>query len=120
MSMIAWIVFGLIAGFIGSKIVNKTGEGVLLDIVLGTHAGVPEEHAHIYAVGVRRGGSLVTAKMDEALVPTARTILSDSRTVDVQARGRAYREQGWTRFDQTAPAYTADQVNAERARFERV
>jgi len=35
MSIIAWIVLGLIAGFIGSKIVNRTGEGVLLDIVLG-------------------------------------------------------------------------------------
>lgn len=35
MSIIAWIVLGLIAGFIGSKIVNKSGEGVLLDIVLG-------------------------------------------------------------------------------------
>jgi uncharacterized membrane protein YeaQ/YmgE (transglycosylase-associated protein family) len=35
MSFLAWIVLGLIAGFIGSKIVNKTGEGVLLDIVLG-------------------------------------------------------------------------------------
>jgi uncharacterized membrane protein YeaQ/YmgE (transglycosylase-associated protein family) len=32
---LAWIVLGLIAGFIGSKLVNKTGEGVLLDIVLG-------------------------------------------------------------------------------------
>jgi uncharacterized membrane protein YeaQ/YmgE (transglycosylase-associated protein family) len=35
MSLIAWLVLGLIAGFIGSKIVNKSGEGVLLDIVLG-------------------------------------------------------------------------------------
>ena len=35
MSIIAWLVVGLIAGFIGSKIVNKTGEGVVLDIVLG-------------------------------------------------------------------------------------
>ncbi|HXM99526.1 MAG TPA: GlsB/YeaQ/YmgE family stress response membrane protein [Candidatus Dormibacteraeota bacterium] len=35
MSFLAWIVLGLVAGFIGSKIVNKTGEGVLLDIVLG-------------------------------------------------------------------------------------
>lgn len=35
MSFLAWIVLGLIAGFIGSKIVNKAGEGVLLDIVLG-------------------------------------------------------------------------------------
>ena len=35
MSIIAWLVVGLIAGFIGSKIVNKTGEGLVLDIVLG-------------------------------------------------------------------------------------
>ena len=35
MSVIAWIVLGLISGFIASKIVNKTGEGVVLDIVLG-------------------------------------------------------------------------------------
>lgn len=35
MSILAWIVLGLIAGFVGSKIVNKSGEGVVLDIVLG-------------------------------------------------------------------------------------
>lgn len=35
MSFLAWIVLGLVAGFIGSKIVNKKGEGILLDIVLG-------------------------------------------------------------------------------------
>jgi len=35
MSILAWVVLGLIAGFIGSKLVNKTGESVILDIVLG-------------------------------------------------------------------------------------
>ena len=35
MSILAWIVLGLIAGFIGGKLVNKTGEGVVLDVVLG-------------------------------------------------------------------------------------
>lgn len=35
MSILAWIILGLIAGFIGSKIVNKSGEGVFLDIILG-------------------------------------------------------------------------------------
>jgi len=35
MSIFAWIVLGLIAGFIGSKIVNKRGEGLILDLVLG-------------------------------------------------------------------------------------
>jgi uncharacterized membrane protein YeaQ/YmgE (transglycosylase-associated protein family) len=35
MSFFAWIILGLIAGFIGSKIVNKSGEGLVLDIILG-------------------------------------------------------------------------------------
>ena len=35
MSFLAWIILGLISGFIASKLVNKAGEGVLLDIVLG-------------------------------------------------------------------------------------
>jgi uncharacterized membrane protein YeaQ/YmgE (transglycosylase-associated protein family) len=35
MSLIVWIVFGLISGFIASKLVNRTGEGMLLDILLG-------------------------------------------------------------------------------------
>jgi uncharacterized membrane protein YeaQ/YmgE (transglycosylase-associated protein family) len=35
MSIFAWIILGLIAGFIGSKIVNKRGEGMVLDLVLG-------------------------------------------------------------------------------------
>jgi uncharacterized membrane protein YeaQ/YmgE (transglycosylase-associated protein family) len=35
MSILAWIVLGLLAGFIGSKLVNKTGQGVVLDIILG-------------------------------------------------------------------------------------
>lgn len=35
MSILAWLVLGLIAGFIASKLVNKTGEGLVLDIVLG-------------------------------------------------------------------------------------
>ena len=35
MSIVAWIVLGLISGFIASKLVNKTGDGVVLDIILG-------------------------------------------------------------------------------------
>lgn len=35
MSIIGWIIFGVIAGFIASKIVNKSGEGLIVDLVLG-------------------------------------------------------------------------------------
>jgi len=47
MSLLAWIFLGLIAGFIASKIVNRAGRGVVLDIVLGI-------------VGAVIGGSLFT------------------------------------------------------------
>jgi uncharacterized membrane protein YeaQ/YmgE (transglycosylase-associated protein family) len=40
MSIVSWIVLGLIAGFIGSKLVNKTGEGLILDIALGVVGAV--------------------------------------------------------------------------------
>jgi uncharacterized membrane protein YeaQ/YmgE (transglycosylase-associated protein family) len=40
MGIISWIILGLIAGFIGSKIVNKTGSGLLMDIVLGVVGAV--------------------------------------------------------------------------------
>jgi uncharacterized membrane protein YeaQ/YmgE (transglycosylase-associated protein family) len=48
MSVLAWIILGLIAGFIASKIVNASGQGLLLDIVLGI-------------VGAVVGGYLFTA-----------------------------------------------------------
>ena len=35
MSMLAWIILGLVAGFIASKIVNRHGEGIILDVLLG-------------------------------------------------------------------------------------
>ncbi|HEY1504327.1 MAG TPA: GlsB/YeaQ/YmgE family stress response membrane protein [Stellaceae bacterium] len=35
MSILAWLVLGLIAGFIGSKVVNRRGEGLIRDIILG-------------------------------------------------------------------------------------
>lgn len=35
MSLIAWLVVGLIAGFLASKVVNRTGSGIIMDIVLG-------------------------------------------------------------------------------------
>jgi len=35
MSWLAWIILGLLAGFIGSKLVNKRGEGLIVDILLG-------------------------------------------------------------------------------------
>lgn len=40
MSFLGWIVLGLISGFIASKLVNKSGEGIVLDIILGVVGAV--------------------------------------------------------------------------------
>lgn len=81
------------------------------------NAGHDEDDAHVYAEGVRRGGSLVSAKVPDELVSEAEAVLERNRSVDAQSRGASYRESGWTSFDDSAPAYTADQVHEERARY---
>jgi hypothetical protein len=79
--------------------------------------GVPEDEAHVYAEGIRRGGSVVTARVDEAKVPQAQSILDRSRPIDIASRRALYAEEGWTRFDETAEPYTPEQIEAERQRY---
>lgn len=81
-----------------------------------TDDGVNEDDAHVYAEGVRRGGTLVTARVEDDLVPTARAILS-SGSVDIARRREIYAEEGWTGFDDSRPDYTADEIEAERQRL---
>lgn len=40
MGILSWLVVGLVAGFIGSKVVNRTGEGLVRDIILGVLGAV--------------------------------------------------------------------------------
>ena len=84
-----------------------------------TESGVPEEHAHVYAEGVRRGGTLVTARVDESLYPEAEAVLRKSNWVDPAARRAAYTEQGWTRFDETLDPYGPAEIEQERLRYRR-
>ncbi|TPG14690.1 hypothetical protein EAH87_16395 [Sphingomonas koreensis] len=103
-------------GALGGAAVGGAAGGLVGGL---THAGVPEDDAHVYAEGVRRGGSLVTAKVEDALLGVATPILHDDRAVDVTTRRRDYQLGGWSRFDDTAPEYSADQVRDERARYPR-
>lgn len=82
-----------------------------------TKVGVPERDAHFYAEGVRRGGTLVTASVEDSRASAAREILQRYKWVDPDVRGAAYRESGWNSFDESAPPYTPEQVAAERARY---
>ena len=107
-----WLVAAL-AGAAGGAAVGGAGGG-LIGAMIGN--GVAEQDAHVYAEGVRRGGTLVTARVEESLVPTAEAILQKYREVDPRSRGRTYRAGGWTRFDENAPAYTEEQLEEERRR----
>lgn len=66
---------------------------------------------------MRRGGTLVTARVDDARETEVRSILLRHQAVDVSRRGQVYRNSGWSSFDAKAPAYTADEVERERARY---
>lgn len=85
--------------------------GALVDL------GVPEEEAGYYAEGVRRGGALVTAHVDDARVSDARRILQSYNPVNIKERAEAWKSAGWTGYSKDAKPYTAEQVKAERARY---
>ncbi|OAN57186.1 general stress protein [Sphingomonas sp. TDK1] len=80
------------------------------------NAGESEADAHVYSEGVRRGGTLVSARVSDELAPRAESVLN-GRGVDAATRGAAYRQSGWTAFDDKAPAYTRDEIERERAAY---
>jgi uncharacterized protein (TIGR02271 family) len=81
-----------------------------------TQAGVSEEDAHVYAEGVRRGGTLVTARVPDNDRSRLQGIL-DRSGVDIGRRREAYRQSGWNQFDEKSQPYTPDQVRRERQQY---
>jgi len=82
-----------------------------------TQAGVSEEDAHVYAEGVRRGGTLVTARVDDRSAAQLEATLERSalRTSDLRS---IYGKSGWKTFDPAAKPYSADEVRRERALYQ--
>jgi len=79
-----------------------------------TDSGVDEDSAHVYAEGVRRGGTLLTVQVEQDQAAQVEEILLENGAVDAAARGAAYRSSGWTRYDPAAPVYTPDEIARER------
>ncbi|MDB5509051.1 MAG: hypothetical protein JWL93_1520 [Hyphomicrobiales bacterium] len=102
------------AGALAGAAVGGAAGGLIGSL---TDAGVPERDAHVYAEGVRRGGTLVTARVDDAKAASAQMVLDRNKAVNLNERGETYRSTGWTSFDPAAPAYTADEVARERGRY---
>jgi hypothetical protein len=107
------------AGWLASTAAVAAAGGVAGGILGAmTEAGVSEEDAHVYAEGVRRGGSLLTVRVPDGDRARIEAIL-DRSAVDIRERGMAYRKSGWSSFDPSAAAYTADQIRKERDLYRR-
>jgi uncharacterized protein (TIGR02271 family) len=77
----------------------------------------PEEIGH-YHEAVRRGGALLSVDVaDETYVERVRDALYAEGAVDIDSRVAQWRNTGYTAYDRNAPAYTADEVAAERQAF---
>jgi len=97
---------GSLAAALGSTALGAgigAATGGLLGALVG--AGIPEEDAHIYSEGIRRGGALVMAQVDDSRVDTALDVMERHNVVDIDERGAEYRGSGWSRFDENADPY---------------
>jgi len=76
--------------------------------------GIPEEDANMYAEGVRRGGTLVTAQVADNLADRAAAIMQREGIVDLDAAGTTWRQSGWNGFDMNAKPYSTSDIESFR------
>jgi hypothetical protein len=97
-------------GAAGASTLVGAGVGAAAGGVIGAlvGAGIPEEDANFYAEGVRRGGTLVMVKADDAMAQNAYDIMRRYGAVDVDERSGSWRQTGWDRFNPNAEPYVGD------------
>lgn len=78
-----------------------------------TEAGVSKEDAPLFAEGVRRGGTLVTARVADADRARLDAVLNQS-AVNLRERSAAWQKSGWNTFDPASKPYGAEDVRKER------
>ena len=78
------------------------------------NSGLSDDDANVYSEGVRRGGTLVSARVPDTLVAQAEAVMQRYGATDATTRGADYRAGGWSRFDENAPAYSSTDVDTRR------
>ncbi|MBJ7401967.1 MAG: hypothetical protein JHD07_01130 [Bradyrhizobium sp.] len=78
-----------------------------------TETGVSKEDASRYAEGVRRGGTLVTARVPDQDRARLDALLHE-RSVNLQERSAAWQKSGWTDFDAASPPLSPEDIGRER------
>ena len=81
-----------------------------------TQAGVADDEAHAYAEGVRRGGTLVTARVADGDRSRLDSILNQS-AINLTDRRAAWQKSGWSSFDATRQPMSADEIRRERGLY---
>ena len=105
------------AGWLAATAVGAAAGAASGGIIGGlTEMGMSKEDADVYAEGVRRGGTLVSARVADASASQYEAVL-DRSAVNIQDRGAAYRKSGWTNFDPAAAPYGAEEVRKERQTY---
>lgn len=66
------------------------------------NAGVPEEEAEYYSEGVRRGGTLVSVRVEDNLAERAADIMNRHHAIDIDERAATWRSSGWAPRGTTA------------------
>ena len=79
-------------------------------------AGVPDEHAHVYSEALRRGGSLLTVKVEDNMVERTHAILDRHQPLDPIELGADYRKTGWDKFDPENDTHATAEAEASRLR----
>ncbi|HYF22046.1 MAG TPA: hypothetical protein VD929_01480 [Caulobacteraceae bacterium] len=80
-------------------------------------SGHSDEDAQVYAEGVRRGGTLVSVRVDEGRRMEVEQLLNQSSGVDAATRGQAYRNTGWGGYDEAAPRFSREDMERERGLY---
>jgi hypothetical protein len=102
------------AGWLASTAVGAAA-GAATGGIIGalTEAGVSKEDASRYAEGIRRGGTLVSAKVPDQEHSRLDALLNES-SVNLGERSNAWQKSGWTAFDAASPPLAPDDVRRER------
>jgi hypothetical protein len=102
------------AGWLASTAVGAAAGAATGGIVGAlTEAGISKEEAPLYAEGVRRGGTLVSARVADADQARFEAVLNQS-CVNLRERSEAWQKSGWKNFDPSREPYGADEVRKER------
>jgi hypothetical protein len=90
------------AGWLATTLAGMAAGGLAGGLVGSlTEAGVDDQEAHVYAEGIKRGGTIVVVRVDDALAEPAEAVLGQHGRVDIQSRRSEYEASGWNAFEYT-------------------